>query len=324
MARLADGYKIGNCVIEEHLGAGLSGEVYKARYKDKIVALKVFSQEREQDSTVQGYLLNEHMLLREVTAHRHHENIVEYVNSRESSPPMYLMTCYIDGAQALEKLIHQSFTAGFVLHVVEKLASALDYLHYGHPTYRPIIHRDVKPHNVLIGADNRVVLIDLSIARSPNFGLEKERGLGTVQYMPPEQYEGREVPATDQFALAVMTLHMLTGQELLPREKHKARDKLFDLRNSDYAEVRELMGQRTHTAEALIKALQYAPGERYASCEEFAFHLRQGLAADGEALDHFRSPVQPPRVYIEYIVIAVVAILAIALLASYFRWLPLP
>lgn len=318
MAEMSVGDKIGSCEILGQLGTGLSGDVYKARYRGKTpVALKVFSKDREQDRTVLGYFLNEQMLIREVTEHRKHPNIVQYITSREAQPPMYLATQYIENARALETMIGRPLAASFVAHVVEKVASALDYLHYGNPKYSPIIHRDVKPHNVLIGPNDEVILIDLSIARFPAYVLEDERGLGTVQYMPPEQYEGQEVPATDQFALAVTALQMLVGRSLIPSDKTAAREKLSDLREDNYDELRQLLGDRTHTAEVLIKALQYAPGDRFASCEEFADRLRQALTDDGEAMDTLRSPRQLPRAFLEIGVIVLVAIIAIALLLLY-------
>jgi eukaryotic-like serine/threonine-protein kinase len=318
MSRMSTGYKLGSFEILDHLGTGLSGEVYKARYRGKTsVALKVFNKDREQDRTVLGYFLNEQMLIREVTEHRHHPNIIEYVTSREAQAPLYLATSYLEGARVLETMVNRPLPAGFVIYVIEKLANALDYLHYGNPKYSPIIHRDVKPHNVLIGAANEVILIDLSIARFPAYMLEDERGLGTVQYMPPEQYEGQEAPATDQFALAVMALQMLVGRGLLPSDKNQAREKLDDLHEDDFAPVRELLGERKHTIEVLSTALEYAPADRYSSCEEFAYQLRQALAADGEAVDDLRSPRQLPRAWLEIGVLTGVAIIAIVLLVVY-------
>jgi eukaryotic-like serine/threonine-protein kinase len=321
MDLLRDGDKIGDCVALAHLGSGLTGEVYRGRYvrDGTMVALKVFDRKHENDPTVRGYFLNEQMLIREVTKHRQHPNIVAYVTSQEAPPHIYLATRYIQGATTLEKLIIQPLSASFALHVVESLASALDYLHYGHPDYSPIIHRDVKPNNVLIGPSNEVFVIDFSIARLPIYSPPKERGLGTVSYMPPEQYEGRETPATDQFALAVIALQMLTAHKLLPEEKHASREKLAALRDELYKEVREVLGARVHTAEVLIRALQYVPEDRYATCEEFAFELRQALIADREALGELRVPPRLPRMYVEIGVVALIVLIAVAFLMLYLR-----
>lgn len=281
MPRLPVPSQLGSFEIQQLIGAGLTGEVYKARYRDgTIVALKICL--REQDRTVFGYFTNEQMLLREIALNRRHPHIVEYITSNLVQPPFYLATRLVEGAQDLASQIKGPLPAAFVVRVVTQIAGALDYLHTGHPTFSPIIHRDVKPHNILIDADGNAVLIDLSIASHPHYALEDERGLGTPGYMAPEQYSGEEVPATDQFALAMVTLHMLTGRALLPDRGTAALRRLKQISETHYAEVTESLGKRIHTADVLVRALAYDPANRYESCEVFADRLRHALVQDGE------------------------------------------
>jgi Serine/threonine protein kinase len=181
--------------------------------------------------------------------------------------------------------------AFFVVRVVSQIASALDYLHTGHPTYRPIIHRDVKPSNILIDSNGNAVLIDFSIASHPHYALVDEKNLGTPGYMAPEQYEGREMPASDQFALAVIALQMLTGRRPLPGSATASLKQIERWRDTKHEEIVQMLGNRTHTADALRRALAYDPAARYESCEIFADQLRRALVQDGENVH-----AQPERI----------------------------
>jgi hypothetical protein len=303
--------------ILEELPTGLSGHVYKARYKDgSIVVIKFFDHrtDNERGRTIFGYFSNEQLLLREVFQHRQHPHIVEYVVSNLTRPPYFLVTRYVEGARSLSELVDQPLSPGFVLQVVQQVGSALDYLHYGHPSYSPIIHRDVKPGNVLLDVAGNAVLIDLSIARHPAYALEDESGLGSPPYMPPEQYLGEEVPATDQFALAALALRMLVGRSLLPEKAGKAREKLEALRDNGYAEVQKQLGERTHTAEAIIKAMAHNPAERYANCEEFAHNLHRAFIKDDLPLEDTAPPVERARFPLAALAMVVVGIVAVVAL----------
>ncbi len=293
--------RLGNFEILDLIGVGLSGEVYKARYHDgTMVALKVLAVRHHKNPTVFGYFTNEQLLLREVAQHRRHPHIVEYLTSNLNRPPYYLATRLVEGARGLDAMIGdrplmlasgKPQPASFVVRVVSQIASALDYLHTGHPTYSPIIHRDVKPSNILIDLNGNAVLIDFSIASHPHYALVDEKNLGTPGYMAPEQYEGREVPASDQFALAVIALHMLTGRRPLPNSATSSLKQIERWRDTKHEEIVQLLGNRAHTADVLRRALAYDPAARYESCEIFADQLRRALVQDGENVH-----AQPERI----------------------------
>ncbi len=293
--------RLGNFEILDLIGVGLSGEVYKARYHDgTMVALKVLAAKHHKNPTVFGYFTNEQLLLREVAQHRRHPHIVEYLTSNLNRPPYYLATRLVEGARGLDAIIGdrplmpgsgKPQPASFVVRVVSQIASALDYLHAGHPTYSPIIHRDVKPSNILIDSNGNAVLIDFSIASHPYYALVDEKNLGTPGYMAPEQYEGREIPASDQFALAVIALQMLTGRRPLPNSATSSLKQIERWRDTKHEEIVQLLGNRSHTADVLRRALAYNPAARYESCEIFADQLRRALVQDGE---HVHA--QPERI----------------------------
>ena len=299
--------RLGNFEILDLIGVGLSGEVYKARYHDgTMVALKVLAVRHHKNPTVFGYFTNEQLLLREVAQHRRHPHIVEYLTSNLNRPPYYLATRLVEGARGLDAMIGdrplmlasgKPQPASFVVRVVSQIASALDYLHTGHPTYRPIIHRDVKPSNILIDSNGNAVLIDFSIASHPHYALVDEKNLGTPGYMAPEQYEGREMPASDQFALAVIALQMLTGRRPLPGSATASLKQIERWRDTKHEEIVQMLGNRAHTADMFRRALAYDPAARYESCEIFADQLRRALVQDGENVHahpyHIRSQLLP-------------------------------
>lgn len=267
--------------VLEELPRGASGTVYRARYTpdNSMVVIKFF--DHHITHALFSYFSNEQLLLREIGNHRQHEHIVKYVTHNFAREPFFLVTRYVEGARNVESIVGVPLPPGLVLRVSEQIGDALDYVHWGHPQYQPIIHRDVKPGNILLDARGNAVLIDFSIARHPHFTLEEEKGLGSLPYMPPEQYRGEEVGNTDQFALAAVVFHMLVGVPLLPNNR-SAYKKLEHLRDTQYAEVAKRLGDaRTHTAAVLIKALAFEPADRYETCGAFAAALRKAFADDG-------------------------------------------
>ncbi|MFQ3631048.1 serine/threonine protein kinase [Roseiflexus sp.] len=323
-------FRLGSFEVLEQIGFGLSGNVYKARYRDgTMVALKVLSHKSAKDPTVLGYFTNEQLLLREIKEHRRHPHIVEYFSSNFNTPPFYLATRLVEGARSLETIIGggpfggRPQPAAFVVRVVSQIASALDYLHTGHPTFCPIVHRDVKPANILIDAAGNAVLIDFSIASHPYYARVDEKNLGTPGYMAPEQYTGEEKPASDQFALALVTLYMFTGRHPLPERATTSHKQIERWRDSKYEDIVRMLEHRVHTADVLIRALAYRSEDRYRSCEEFADRLRRALAQDGEQV-YEPTPVplvagiQPsssqPKQLAVWIGISFVAFIAIAVL----------
>ncbi|GIV90514.1 MAG: hypothetical protein KatS3mg055_3032 [Chloroflexus sp.] len=282
------------------IGKGLTGEVYRAEdtLTGRRVAIKVFHGNKQ--GVVYQYFLNEAQLLRRITEHRRHPHILEYIESNFVKEPYYLTTAYIDGPSLDKQIGGRPQPAWLVLSVVEQIGSALDYLHYGHPEMSPIVHRDVKPQNILLNGRYEAFLIDFSVASHPGFAIDDEKNLGTPGYMAPEQYQGAgaEKPESDQFALAVVALQMLTGKAPLPFHGKTSKQQIDRWKMTEYAEIRRLLGdKRRHTAEALIKALSYEPSQRYPSCEQFADALRMALKQDGEAITPPRKVTvpEPPK-----------------------------
>ncbi|WP_025272702.1 serine/threonine-protein kinase [Haloglycomyces albus] len=145
-----------------------------------------------------------------------HPNIVsvyDYGETRteDGSDTAYLVMQYVDG-QSLADLIEQRGTlpAEEILPVVAAIARALQHAH-GHG----IVHRDIKPGNILLRQDGQALLTDFGIARSSSSADLTQTGavMGTASYIAPEQAEGHGAgAASDQYALGVVTYHALSGQ----------------------------------------------------------------------------------------------------------------
>lgn len=262
--------------VLEYVASGLCGETYRARDAfGNFVALKICT---NRDSTVWSYFINEELILRKIAQYRNHPHIISYVASNLSKQPPYIVTRFITG-QRLDQIVNNKpQEATFVIRVIGQIASALDYLHYGHPDLSPIVHRDVKPNNILVDQHGNAVLIDFGIASHSGFAVAREQILGTPAYMSPEQYKiGAECPASDQFSLALVAFYMLTGKQLLPNAKDQAMRTIAEIK---LQRLHKILKNNQYTTEVLMKALSIQPDERYKDCMTFANELQNALIKD--------------------------------------------
>jgi serine/threonine-protein kinase len=147
-----------------------------------------------------------------------------------------------------------------VLDWADQLCDVLSYLHHHRP--QPIIFRDMKPSNVMVEPAGGVKLVDFGIAKVFQHA-QRGTQIGTPGYAPPEQYQGLATPASDIYALAATLHHMLTGRD--PRDEPP-----FSFPPA-YGLKPTISKQ---TSEALQKALQMRPEDRFQSIDEFRAALR--------------------------------------------------
>ena len=128
---------------------------------------------------------------------------------------------FIEGVDLEKQVMDQVGLTGADLPIVQaveytiQVAKILEYLHAHRP--RPIIHRDVKPANIIVRhQDNSIYLVDFGLAREVGGGASTKTAVGTVGYAPLEQYRGRPTTRTDQYSLGVTLHFMLSGQQPLP------------------------------------------------------------------------------------------------------------
>ena len=276
--------RLGRYEIVDEIGKGAMGVVYLARDPliGRLVALKTFRI---------GYSVKDVELeqfrarfIREAQSAGilSHPNIVTIHDVVEQSEDglAFIAMEYVRGTN-LKVLLQgeQSLTLPFIVEVISQVAEALDYAH----SHR-VIHRDVKPANILITADNRVKITDFGIARLDSSNLTQEgQLLGTPNYMAPEQIQGREVDhRADLFALGVVLYEMLTRHKPFQGENltvvsHRI---VYD----HFTPPKEYVKNLPPGLEGILnRALDKDPNRRYQKAKEMVTDLRRlsgTLAAD--------------------------------------------
>ena len=204
------GEKLGSFKIEDTLGVGAMGVVYKATHEatGKDAAVKVVNKEIGSAGKTYERFQREAEILKQFR----HPNIVRFLALGRYSGTSYIAMEYIQG-KTLEQLLVEHGPMGWQ-EVVELGSQICDALHYAHE--HGVVHRDLKPSNLMITDAGRVKLTDFGIAKD----LDKTaltatgRTLGTAAYMAPEQIKGSPAVShkTDLYALGVVLYQMLTGQ----------------------------------------------------------------------------------------------------------------
>jgi serine/threonine-protein kinase len=202
---------IGRYEVLKQLGSGAAGLVFQARDPliQRLVAIKTLHATRSM-SPEQWQVVHQRFVREAQTAGSlDHPNIVKIydVGRDDTGEPYIVMEC-IEG-EGLDRLMERERVGHRqALQVLEQVACALDAAHG-----RGIVHRDVKPANVLVTAAGVVKITDFGIARITSSHLTQDGGeLGTPRYMSPEQVEGRELDGrADLFSMGVIAYQLLTG-----------------------------------------------------------------------------------------------------------------
>ncbi len=213
------GTRIGHYLIQEPLGQGGMARVYKGyqEHLDRTVAIKVLPSYYAADPN----FVNRFKREAQAMARLSHPSIVTVHDAGEQDGRLYIVMAYMSGGTLKNRLDHQMGLAE-ALPVVRQIAEALHYAHE-----RSIVHRDVKPVNVLLDGDGRAVLSDFGIAKvmesAENHLTRPGAGVGTPEYMSPEQCRGSGVgPHSDIYALGVMLYEMLTRRTPFQADNYTA------------------------------------------------------------------------------------------------------
>lgn len=291
------GQQIGHYKLLRSVGSGGMGEVYLAEdtriYRQ--VAVKIV---RESSGPGQGgNNLQEaaRSFLREAQAIAilDHPNILPLFDFGEQvidgTALVYLVTPFRQEG-SLAQWLQQRTNVGQlslqdVVQIVRQAASALQFAHS-----HGIIHQDVKPSNFLLRTNPEsperpdILLADFGVAKLGTSTTNASQTIrGTPTYMAPEQWEGRAVPATDQYALAVMTYEMLTGRP--PFQGTPMR--VMYLHNNAQPEPPSIVNPRLPQVldAVLLRALAKRPEERYPSVYAFAQAFQQALESQGTGIN---------------------------------------
>jgi Protein kinase domain len=299
---LAAGSRIAGYLIEEQIGRGGMAVVYRASDPrlSRPVALKILAPEFVGDAAYRQRFIRE---MRAAVA-VDHPHIVPVFDAGEADGALFIAMRYVSG-QDLRTLLdtERKLPAARVVHIVTQVASALDEAHS-----RGLIHRDVKPGNMLIGTvagsgqPDHVYLSDFGLSKptlsSANLTLTGQF-LGTIDYMAPEQVEGRPIDGrADLYSLACTTFEMLAGGPPFKRDQG-----LAVMWAQLSAAAPSLRAERPDLSAAvdqvIARALAKSPDDRYPTCTAFATALRAACgpaaAAGGPAgLAAGRQAAGPP------------------------------
>jgi serine/threonine-protein kinase len=281
--------------IEREIGAGGMATVYLARdiKHDRQVALKVLKPEL-------GAVLGVDRFLAEikVTAHLQHPNLLPLFDSGEASGLLFYVMPFVEGESLRARLDREKqLPVDEAVRIAVAVANALDYAHK-----HGVIHRDLKPGNILIQSGQPVVA-DFGIALAvTNAGGQRitQSGLsvGTPQYMSPEQATGERTVdgRTDIYSLGAVTYEMLTGDP--PHVGTTTQAIIAKLMTEDVRPINVLRRTVPPYLDAAVRhALEKLPADRFATAHEFSEALSGRLAglnvATGAALDGTLTATPP-------------------------------
>ena len=280
--RLNKGQQIGSYVVLEALGAGGMGEVYLANDTrlDRTVALKVLSEEVASDHRRMQRFRQE----AKIASSLNQPNILTIYEFAEVDGLTFLATEFIDGETLRAYLKHKRLKVGEVLDIAIQVLAALDAAHEAH-----IVHRDIKPDNVMIRKRDRVVkVLDFGLAKATaerkgsgfgeaatEFKTAPHVLMGTINYMSPEQAQAQAVDVrTDIWSTGVMIYEMVSG--LMPFKGATISHTIVQIIEKDPVPLTQFK-KRNAPAELqriVLKALAKSPEERYQTAKDMLIDLR--------------------------------------------------
>ncbi|MFP4162472.1 MAG: serine/threonine protein kinase [Chitinispirillaceae bacterium] len=272
------GDKIGPNIIQTLVGEGGSANVYKVWHEEleMIRAVKILKKSNNKDARERFF--TEAKILADI----HHPNIVEIHNiGYMNSQLPYLELEFIDGV-SIKQAIHQHsrLPLAVALSTAYFVCQALHYAHVKDYTlyrkiYRGLIHRDIKPDNIVLSKDGIIKLMDFGIARPSEVSLHTvgSKIMGTLVYLSPEQLNGQPLDhRSDIFSLGTVLYEMITGKRAFPQ---KTLSELVQKKTAGH--FRPLSSHNIELPDLLVglveKAMALSPQDRYNSAAEFGYDI---------------------------------------------------
>jgi eukaryotic-like serine/threonine-protein kinase len=279
------GQMLGHYRILRPLGYGGTATVFLAQdiHLQRDVAIKVFL---PKDGDTQDFLRRFAREAR-VLAQLDHPNILPVYEYGEEGSLAFLVMPHMAGGSLRDWLHgHGAVPPMETLQLIQQILSALQYAHE-----RNLIHRDIKPGNMLFKADGTLMLSDFGLVKilagdagismlpNDSASISTQELTGTPDYMAPEQIQGKVVPASDIYAVGVVLYEMLTGNHLFSAENY-----VGVLVKHMYEQPRPLHEMNPHISPALefvvLNALHKDPTQRYQHPSDLQQALLQAIRAD--------------------------------------------
>jgi len=261
--------------VTEKLGSGGMADVYKAvdEVLGRTVAVKVLYPRYASEPNFVARFRQE----AQAAANLSHPSIVNMYDWGREGETYYIVMEYVAGTD-LKTLVTERGPLDPVkaAEYASQVCAALSVAH-GYD----IIHRDIKPHNLVLMPDGTVKVMDFGIARAGNTTMTQTGSvLGTAQYISPEQAQGKPLgPASDLYSLGVTLYELVTGE--LPFEGDTPVATALMQVNDQPVPPRELRPSIPPALEAVIlRAMRKNPAERYASAAEMREDLRRAIAGE--------------------------------------------
>ncbi len=316
------GRSIGPYTVEQRLGVGGMAEVYRAHHSGLGVhrAIKVIRPEFASSEDFRARFQRE----AQSVAQLDHPNIVRVHDFGETDGLYYMVMQYVEG-KTLNAILKQQHVIPQA-QAVEWIISVADALAYAHEL--GVVHRDIKPDNIMLDERGRVVLMDFGVAKlltADTAMTQTGVGIGTPAYMSPEQAEGGEItPATDVYAACVVLFELLTGRQpyeadtpiaVLVKAIHDPMPKPRDINPEIDAQLEQI----------LLKGTQKHPADRQTTAGALRTALADWRDAKQSQATRALPPVEaeqakPARRWRMYTLLALAACAAV--LAAFTWWRP--
>ncbi len=281
--------KFGRYVVEQEIGDGAMGRVYRASdpLMKRVVAVKTVKQEYLTRETAEDYLRR---FRREAQAagRLSHPNIVGIFDVGET----YFVMEYLEGTTLQAVLAARGkLPLDEALGLLTPLADALDYAHRS-----SIVHRDIKPANIMVLDDGRPKLMDFGVARlESSVATASGHFFGSPSYMAPEQISGAEVThRADLFSFAVLAYEVVTGRR--PFEGDSITAVMYRVVNADPPPPRQWDFELPASYDSIFRrALSKAPADRYPDAASLIAALQlKDIDSELDALTEIAPPVAAP------------------------------
>jgi eukaryotic-like serine/threonine-protein kinase len=287
------GLVVGRYVILDRLGSGSMGRVYKAHHQmmDRAVALKIIAPEIVCNERVVARFQREMKLVGRLD----HPNVVRAYDADQINKVLYIVMEYVAGESMGKRL-----RRGLIPPVEMVGYAAQAALGLAHAHGQGIVHRDVKPSNLLLTEDRKVKVLDLGLGvlmeadEQSTFATADGIAVGTVDYMSPEQACGRDVDGrSDLFGLGCSMYHMMTGKLPFPGDTPIER---LGMRLSGHPVpiTSHLPDLPSALVQVLDRMMANKPQDRYQKAEDAAEALQSLLHRRSRSTSAATAPVKKP------------------------------